>query len=85
MKFKIGETVRLKQVTKDDKQRTNLTYWKEFKEYEGLTATIQSSSEHSKENTYFILIHSHPRQMKFHYAEAWLEKQSHMTHFREEN
>lgn len=74
MKFKIGETVRLKKVTEDDKQQTVLTYWSEFKQYEGLTATIENASSDSRENIYYILIHSRPHQKEFSYAEAWLEK-----------
>lgn len=31
MNFKIGETVRLKHVTEDDKQQTSLIYWEVFK------------------------------------------------------
>ena len=74
MNFKIGETVRLKHVTEDDKQQTSLIYWEVFKKYEGLTATIEKSYEHSSENIYFILIDCEPNKKRFNYAESWLEK-----------
>lgn len=74
MKFKIGETVRLKHVTEDDKHLTALIYWTEFKEYEGLTATIEKAYNHKRENIYFILIDCEPNKKRFNYAESWLEK-----------
>ena len=74
MKFEIGEKVRLKHVTDKDKQQTGLSYLKGFEQYEGLTATIDIASRHSRENTYLVIIDSQPRKMKFYYAEAWLEK-----------
>ena len=41
MTFEIGEKVRLKHVTDDDKNNSALTYWDKFKNYEGLTATSE--------------------------------------------
>ena len=73
MKFKIGETVRLKHVTEDDERLTALIYWTAFKKYEGLTATIEKAYNHKRENMYFILIDSTPNKKRFNYAESWLE------------
>ena len=72
MKFEIGEKVRLKHVTDDDKNNSALTYLDKFKNYEGLTATI--IERYNFNNTYLIQIDSKPQKIKCYYQEKWLEK-----------
>ena len=71
MAFEIGEKVRLKHLTDEDKNVKNLTYLDCFESNEGLTATILTES--SKLGHYDILIDSNPQQL-FIYHEKWLEK-----------
>ena len=77
MKFKIGEKVRLKHVTEEEKVTHVLSYLKTFKHYEGLTATIVH--EYPKDKVYNINIHvpndgRKPYYHNWNYHENWLEK-----------
>lgn len=72
MKFEIGEKVRLKHVTDDDKNNSALTYLDEFKKLRSLTATI--IERYNFNNTYLIQIDSKPQKIKCYYQEKWLEK-----------
>lgn len=71
MKYKVDEIVKLKHVTEEDKQKSQLTYYDGFKKYEGLTGTILAIT---KSNKYEVLIHTSKPNTKFFYEELWLEK-----------
>lgn len=77
MKFKIGEKIRLKHVTEEEKVTHVLSYLKSFEQYEGLTATIVL--EYPKDKVYNINIHvtnegRKPFYHNWNYHENWLEK-----------